>query len=183
MEQAPVHGSEPNLTPEREGCPTYRDSQVLEEVDSCLPFLSLAMTGLLAPSLNDTLNQSCAHQNSICSRRESIPSLLRTRLRSRFPAASVRDLREPSTWSRRKLKASWQPLGQGAVAQAGQEPPAGSLKAGVSLETCSPAVTEFMACIAHVFSILEQELQGLRPLCSGTVIVLWNPNGRAKKKS
>lgn len=34
MEQAPVHGSEPNLTPEREGCPTYRDSQVQEEVTS-----------------------------------------------------------------------------------------------------------------------------------------------------
>lgn len=77
---------------------------------------------------NDTLNQSCAHQNSHLFQAESILSLLFYTRQSRFPAASVRD---PQGAFHLGLEGSSRPLltasGPVSRAQPGQEPSAGSL--------------------------------------------------------
>ena len=56
---------------------------------------------------NDTLNQSCAHQNSHLFQAESVLSLLFYTRQSRFPAASVRD---PQGASYLGLEGSSRPL-------------------------------------------------------------------------
>ena len=78
--------------PRKRGLPTYKDSQVQEEMTSLPPFFMFGHDWSIGhnPS-NGTLNQSCAHQNSHLFQMKSILTLLLYTRQSRFPAASVRD--------------------------------------------------------------------------------------------